>query len=230
MIFNALSRSIWYSLLVSVWDGHTTIESPVCIPTGSKFSILQTVIAVSLASRITSYSISLKPLILFSIKTWWTGDKAMAFLISSVNSFSSSAKPPPVPPRVNAGRSTTGYPIFSAALTASSIVFAITDGSTGSPSSSQSFLNCSLSSARSILSLQVPKSSTWHSFKTPFFSSCIARFSPVCPPIPGTMASGRSWRTIFATYSSVSGSIYTLSATVRSVIMVAGLELHSTTS
>ena len=40
--------------------------------------------------------------------------------------------------------------------------------------------------------LLVPKSSTWHSFRMPFFSSCIARFKPVCPPMPGTMASGRS--------------------------------------
>ena len=57
------------------------------------------------------------------------GDKAMAFLISFLNSCASSAKPPPVPPRVNAGRSTTGYPISPAALIASSTVFAMTDGS-----------------------------------------------------------------------------------------------------
>ena len=59
MIFSALFRSIWYSLFVSVCDGHTTAESPVWIPTGSMFSMLQTVIAVPFESRITSYSISL---------------------------------------------------------------------------------------------------------------------------------------------------------------------------
>ena len=32
-------RSSWYSLLVSVWLGATTIESPVWMPTGSMFSI-----------------------------------------------------------------------------------------------------------------------------------------------------------------------------------------------
>ena len=59
MIFSAESRSIWYSRLVSVWLGATTIESPVCTPTGSIFSMLQMAMAVSLLSRITSYSISL---------------------------------------------------------------------------------------------------------------------------------------------------------------------------
>ena len=59
IIFSALSRSIWYSRLVSVWLGATTMLSPVCMPTGSMFSMLQTAMAVSAASRMTSYSISL---------------------------------------------------------------------------------------------------------------------------------------------------------------------------
>ena len=59
MIFSAESRSIWNSLLVSVWLGATTIESPVWMPTGSMFSMQQMQMAVSLRSRITSYSISL---------------------------------------------------------------------------------------------------------------------------------------------------------------------------
>ena len=46
----------------------TTVLSPVCTPTGSIFSMLHTTIALSLASRITSYSISLYPAILCSIK------------------------------------------------------------------------------------------------------------------------------------------------------------------
>ena len=104
------------------------------------------------------------------------------------------------------------------------------DGITGSPMDSHNSLNSSRSSARSMLVLLVPSSSTPHSRRMPFFSNCIARLSPVCPPMPGTIASGRSYRRIFATYSNVSGSIYTLSAMVVSVMMVAGLELHSTTS
>ena len=58
----------------------------------------------------------------------------------------------------------------------------------------------------------------------------MARLSPVWPPMPGTMASGRSKRRILARYSAVRGSMYTLSAMVVSVMMVAGLELASTTS
>ena len=46
-------------MLVRVWLGATTMESPVWMPTGSMFSMLQMVMAVSLASRITSCSISL---------------------------------------------------------------------------------------------------------------------------------------------------------------------------
>ena len=67
-------RNIWFSRSVIVWAGAITMESPVWIPTGSTFSMLQTTIALSLASRITSYSISLKPAILCSIKHWDTGD------------------------------------------------------------------------------------------------------------------------------------------------------------
>src|SRR5258708_19583084 len=61
MILSADERSIWYSLSLSVCDGATTIESPVCTPMGSMFSMLQTVMQVSAESRITSYSISFHP-------------------------------------------------------------------------------------------------------------------------------------------------------------------------
>jgi len=42
MTANAASRIIWYSLSVSVCCGATVIESPVCTPSGSMFSIEQT--------------------------------------------------------------------------------------------------------------------------------------------------------------------------------------------
>ena len=179
-------------MLVKVCEGHTTMESPVCIPTGSRFSMLQMVIAVSFESRITSYSISLKPFMLFSISTWCTGESLRAFFIISSNSLSFSANPPPVPPNVNAGRRTTGKPIDLATFSPSSIECAMSDGSTGSLSLSHNSLNSSLSSAISILLLFVPKSSVPHSARIPFFSSCMARFRPVCPPRPGSMASGLS--------------------------------------
>ena len=153
-----------------------------------------------------------------------------ARFISSLNSSSSYANPPPVPPRVNAGRRTTGKPISFAISSPCSSLFAMSDWITGSPRSSQSSLKSSLSSARSMLLLLVPRSSTRHSLSTPFFSSCIARLRPVCPPMPGRIASGLSYLIILARYSRVSGSMYTLSAIDVSVMMVAGLELQSTTS
>ena len=55
-------------------------------------------------------------------------------------------------------------------------------------------------------------------------------FKPVCPPKDGKMASGFSSYKILETISSVIGSIYILSAILRSVIIVAGFELIRTTS
>ena len=52
---------IWYSRSVSVCAGATVIESPVCTPIGSKFSIEQTMTKLSLRSRITSISNSFQP-------------------------------------------------------------------------------------------------------------------------------------------------------------------------
>ena len=44
------------------------MESPVWTPTGSRFSMLQTVMTLPLASRITSYSISFQPAMHFSTR------------------------------------------------------------------------------------------------------------------------------------------------------------------
>src|SRR6266699_2352221 len=58
---NAASRIIWYSLSVSVCTGATVMESPVCTPMGSKFSMEQTTTQLSIRSRITSISNSFQP-------------------------------------------------------------------------------------------------------------------------------------------------------------------------
>ncbi len=55
------SRMIWYSLSVSVCAGATVIESPVCTPIGSRFSMEQTMMQLSLRSRTTSISNSFQP-------------------------------------------------------------------------------------------------------------------------------------------------------------------------
>ena len=61
MVLIAIVRSIWYSSSFSVCDGATTMDSPVWMPIGSKFSMLQTVMQLSRPSRTTSYSISFQP-------------------------------------------------------------------------------------------------------------------------------------------------------------------------
>src|SRR5881397_2748463 len=73
---NAASRIIWYSLSVSVCTGATVMESPVCTPMGSKFSIEQTTTQLSIRSRITSISNSFQPTSDSSINTSFTGDMA----------------------------------------------------------------------------------------------------------------------------------------------------------
>ena len=64
---------IWYSLSVSVCAGATVIESPVCTPIGSRFSIEQTMMQLSLRSRTTSISNSFQPITDSSISTSCVG-------------------------------------------------------------------------------------------------------------------------------------------------------------
>ena len=92
------------------------------------------------------------------------------------------------------------------------------------------FLKSSRSSARRMESIFVPSSCTLYFSRMPFSSSSIARLRPVCPPREASRLSGRSRAMIFSSEPTVSGSIYTLSAMSVSVMMVAGLELTSTTS
>jgi len=55
------SRRRWYSRSVRVCAGATVMESPVCTPMGSRFSIEQTIIQLSFRSRTTSISYSFQP-------------------------------------------------------------------------------------------------------------------------------------------------------------------------
>ena len=72
-IASEASRIRWYSLSVSVCAGATVMLSPVWTPIGSKFSIEQTITALSAPSRITSISYSFQPMTLSSTRTEWTG-------------------------------------------------------------------------------------------------------------------------------------------------------------
>ena len=70
----AASRIPWYSLSVSVCAGATVIESPVCTPIGSKFSIEQMMTTLSRRSRITSSSNSFQPMTDSSMRISVTGE------------------------------------------------------------------------------------------------------------------------------------------------------------
>ena len=104
----AASRSSWYASSESVICGATVTESPVCTPIGSRFSIEHTTTTLSARSRITSSSNSSHPRTDSSTSTWPIGDSARPRSTWARSASTSSAKPPPCPPSVNAGRTTAG--------------------------------------------------------------------------------------------------------------------------
>ncbi len=61
MMAIARSRIFWYSRSVRVIAGATVIESPVCTPIGSRFSMEQMITTLSAVSRMTSSSYSFQP-------------------------------------------------------------------------------------------------------------------------------------------------------------------------
>ena len=115
------SRMCWYSRSVSVIAGATVIESPVCTPIGSRFSIEQTTTTLSWRSRISSSSYSFQPSTDSSMSTSCTGDAASPPPASRSRSASVCAMPEPSPPIVNDGRITTGRPSSATAARTSSI-------------------------------------------------------------------------------------------------------------
>ena len=223
---NAASRIAWYSTSVRVCAGATVIESPVWTPMGSRFSIEQMTTQLSARSRMTSSSYSFHPAIERSMRISEMGLAASPVAAVCSNSAGVVAMPVPLPPRMNAGRMTTGRPIRATAAIASSIVWAVADGGTFSPMPCIATLNRSRSSAVAMASALAPMSSGVPGRPTALRStSSIARLSAVCPPSVGSTASGRSRSMIFARWSASSGSTYVASAKSGSVMIVAGFEL-----
>ncbi len=224
MIFTAASRMSWYSLSVSVCAGATVMESPVCTPIGSKFSIEHTMTTLSFTSRITSSSNSFHPAIDSSIRISLIGDASRPHVTRVRNSSSVAAKLPPVPPSVRDGRRMTGRPSSALTRSASSSVCAMPLRGRSRPIARIVSLNRSRSSARLIASTRAPMSSTPKRSSTPLSARSRARFRPVWPPMVGSSASGRSASMMRARTSTVSGSMYVRSANSGSVMMVAGFE------
>ena len=204
----AASRMIWYSTSLNVCAGATVMESPVCTPIGSKFSIEQMMTQLSAVSRMTSSSYSFQPAILFSIKISLIGLASRPFEANCANSSAVFAIPVPRPPKMYAGRMIAGRPMVLMTSRASSMLWAMPLSGTFKPISIMAFLNFSRSSAVEIDSALAPMSSGVPGTPTrPRSNKAIAKFRPVCPPSVGRTASGFSRSMIFATTSHVNGSM-----------------------
>jgi hypothetical protein len=100
MTVMAASRSDCSSRSLRVITGATVTESPVWTPIGSRFSIEQTITALSARSRTTSSSISAQPIRERSISTWLIGLASRAPRSTRSSSSIVWAAPPPSPPSV----------------------------------------------------------------------------------------------------------------------------------
>ena len=90
----------WYSTSDRVWAGATVIESPVCTPIGSTFSIEQMITQLSARSRMTSSSNSFQPAIDCSMRISLMGLASRPALAMRSNSSGVVAMPVPRPPRM----------------------------------------------------------------------------------------------------------------------------------
>mmetsp|Transcript_5486 Transcript_5486/g.18559 ORF Transcript_5486/g.18559 Transcript_5486/m.18559 type:complete len:288 (-) Transcript_5486:66-929(-) len=206
MIAMDWSRRRWYSLSVRVCAGARVMESPVCTPMGSMFSIEQMITTLSARSRITSSSYSFHPRRDCSTRTWLVDDALMPDCTIISNSSWLYAMPPPVPPRVKAGRMMMGQLLMSSRiLRACSSVVAVADLVMLHPMRSMACLKSSRSSALLIASSFAPMSSTLCSSRTPPSARALARLSAVWPPMVGRRASGFSLAMMSAQYSGVMG-------------------------
>mmetsp|Transcript_36794 Transcript_36794/g.49753 ORF Transcript_36794/g.49753 Transcript_36794/m.49753 type:complete len:272 (-) Transcript_36794:1415-2230(-) len=209
-VLMAVSRSMWYSSLLRVWDGAMTMESPVCVPRGSKFSMLHTVTQLSSASRTTSYSTSFHPSIDLSTRIWGLNENALPPMSRSCAS--SLQMPDPSPPRAKADRIISGYPMWCAASTASARVSQATEGAIFSSISCSLSENICRSSVAMIVSTEVPRTLTPYFSKMPVASSSTPQFSAVCPPMEMMIPSGFSRLMTSSTKSGVTGRKKTASA------------------
>ena len=202
MVLIATERSSWYSSSLSVWLGATTMDSPVWMPIGSRFSMLQTAMQLSRPSRTTSYSISFQPRRLSSTSTWDT-PPAKARRSAWSRSASLSTMPLPWPPRAKPPRSITGKPISRAAARASSAVRQARLRAVATPISANRSMKSLRSSVSRMVFTGVPSTRTPYLSRTPASSSASPQLSAVWPPKESRRASTSSLTRIRSTNSGV---------------------------
>ena len=207
MAARAAFRIRWYSRSVRVRAGATVIESPVCTPIGSMFSIEQMMMALSARSRTTSSSNSFQPSRDSSISTWPLGEASRPPRTTRSNSAASCAMPPPVPPRVKAGRMMAGRPTSRSAWRASSMPVAMPERGLSRPIRSIAARNSARSSAVAMALRSAPMSCTPCRARMPESASAMVTLRALCPPMVGSSASGRSASITRSTMPGSTGSI-----------------------
>jgi len=178
---------------------------------GSKFSKHATATELLYASLTTSNSISFQWWRYFSTSTLPTALCAKALTTHFSSSLLFHAMKLPLPPKVNAILTITGYPNLSAISNASSTLLAASLGGIGIPFSFIVLANRVLSVAFFIPSMGVPITFTPYFCKTPLSQSSTPNVRAVCPPKPMSMPSGLSASIIFSSMSLLSGTKYNLS-------------------
>ena len=136
--------------------GATVIESPVWIPIGSIFSIVQIITILLFLSLSNSNSYSFHPIKALSIRTSCIGDDSRPLVNKSLNFSSSKTIDAPVPPKVKEGLITSGKPKRCAISLPFKKDDALSAGATGIFISLSRVLNFSLSSVISIASISTP--------------------------------------------------------------------------
>ena len=202
------SRIRWYSLSVSVCAGATVIESPVCMPIGSRFSIEQMMMQLSLRSRTTSISNSFQPITDSSTSTSLVGeasrprvDDVLEFLAVVGDAAAAAAQRERRPDdRREADLRLNGPGLLERMRGARRAAVA-------RPMSFIACLKSSRSSAMSMASREAAMSSTPCCSSTPSRTRSSAQLSAVCPPIVGSSASGFSFSMIAATVRQLIGSM-----------------------
>ena len=208
---NAASRiALVLDVATASGPGATVIESPVCTPIGSTFSIEQMTTQLSARSRITSSSNSFQPAIDDSMRISLMGLASRPSAAMRRNS-STRRRDAGAPAAEDVGR-----PHDDAAARcarprrmASSRVWATPDAGTSRPISTMAALNRSRSSAVAMASALAPIISgvPGRADARRARTSSMARLSAVWPPSVGSTASGRSRSMISSSTSAVSGSM-----------------------
>ncbi len=184
----AIVRRSCTSSSFSVCVGATTIDSPVWMPIGSKFSMAQTVMQLSSASRTTSTSISFQPARYSSTSTCRMPPSKLRLSAGSISSAEMTALPRP--PSANATRSIAGRPTSRTARRA-----CVERGAGDAPGALDPDLFESLLEPLPIL--RVPDGADWgaeHAHAEPLEHahappSSSPQFSPVWPPKPSKIPS-----------------------------------------